>query len=93
VLSITDIVLLPSSHIQLPIEDKIGYVFRLEQAIIRPITIALKRKSKTGSRCEISDHCIITLRRPELSHLFAVLNFLFDVLVIGLRMACSNRNR
>jgi hypothetical protein len=42
---------------QFTIQDKIGYMFRLEQAVIRLITGALKRKIKTRSRSEISDHC------------------------------------
>jgi hypothetical protein len=37
----TDIVLCLISHIQFKIQGKIGYMFRLEKAIIRPITRTL----------------------------------------------------
>ena len=47
-LSITDIFLFPSSYTQLTILGKIGYMFRLEQAIVRPVTRILKRKITTA---------------------------------------------
>jgi hypothetical protein len=50
------ILVFPSSHTQLIIKGKIGYMFRLEQAIIRSITRTLEG-NKTASRCEISDLC------------------------------------
>jgi len=51
-----------SSHTQLTVNCKIGYMFRVVQAIIRPITITLQRKIKISIRAEIS-------------HLLAVLFF------------------
>jgi len=47
---ITDIFIFPSSHTQLTIQGKIGYMLRLEEAIIRAITRIIKRKIKTASR-------------------------------------------
>jgi hypothetical protein len=35
----------PSCHTQLTVEGKIGYMFRLEQVIIGPLTIILKKKN------------------------------------------------
>jgi hypothetical protein len=52
----------PSSHAQLIVHCKIGYMLRPVQAIIRPITIILLRKIKIAIRSEIS-------------HLLAVLFF------------------
>jgi hypothetical protein len=54
---VPDIFLSPSSHTQLKIQGKICYIFRLEQAIIRPITETLKRKKllklQAGERSQI----------------------------------------
>jgi hypothetical protein len=50
----TNIFIFPSSHTQLKVQGKIGYMVWLKQATIRPRTIALKEKIKTASRCEIS---------------------------------------
>ena len=66
-----------SSHTQLTVHCKIDYMFRLVQAIIRPVTIILKRKIKI-------------VVRSQISHLLAVL--FFCVLVMGLVTAFSRRN-
>jgi hypothetical protein len=49
---ISDIFLFPSNLTELTIQGKLGNIFWLEQAIIRPVTRILKRKIKTASRCE-----------------------------------------
>ena len=52
-------------------------MFGIEKAVVRPTIKMLIRKISTDSR-------------PEISHLFAVLNFLFKFIVIVLMMANSN---
>jgi hypothetical protein len=49
VLTITDIFIFQSSHTQLTIQGKIGYMCRLEQTFVRPV-IRILKNLKLGSR-------------------------------------------
>jgi len=46
VLPVTNMFLFPSSYTQLTIQGNISYMFRLEEAIIRPINETIKKKVK-----------------------------------------------